>query len=285
MTIVSDLRNLGLREGDVVMVRAAPAAMVPGKKGPRSLHAITNAAELKEAVLEVIGCQGTLIAQTFTASQFWRKSSPRTVFTPTAPTITGAFAAAVLRHESSLRSAHPFNSIAAIGPDAAYLCQGHDERALSFSWIARLIELGGKLVVIGCVDSSPGFSTVHYAQERLGLSTRFLFRQAGTYIRKPDGREEWITRPDTPGCSMGFHRLYGAYVRAGIIFTGYVGEAYSILARATETFQIDLKVLASDPRAVLCERLSCPSCATRTYSLHRLPLFGFAQLAKRMARE
>lgn len=277
MTIVSDLRNLGLRLGDLVLVRAATAAISPGKKG--------NATELRDAVLEVIGPRGTLVALAFTASQFRRNSYPRTLFTPNARTIAGGFAAAVLQHENSLRSAHPFNSIAAIGPGAAYLCQGHDERALSFSWMERFIELGGKQAVIGCVDSSPGFSTVHYAQERLGLSTRFLFGKDGTYIRRSDGREEWVTRPDIPGCSMGFHRLYGAYVRAGLIFTGYVGDAYSILARAEETFQVDLKALASNPRAVLCERLSCLSCASRTYSLHRLPIFGFAQLAKRMARE
>jgi aminoglycoside N3'-acetyltransferase len=277
MTIAHDLRDLGLQPGNAVLVRAASAAISPGKKG--------NATELRDAVLDVIGVQGTLVALAFTASQYRRNSSPRTLFTAAAPTIAGGFSAAVLKHENCVRSAHPFNSIAAIGPHAAHLCDGHGQRALAFSWMEKFIQLGGKQIVIGCVDSSPGFSTIHHAQERLGLSTRTLFPRYGTYIRQPDGREEWVTQTDVPGCSLGFHRLYTDYILAGVIRTGHIGEAYSIFASAAKTFPIDLKVLAANPRSVLCGWASCPSCSTRTYNLRRIPSFLAAQAAKALARK
>src|SRR5208283_3258704 len=113
-----------------------------------------------------------------------------------------------------------------------------------------------------------GLGTIHFAQERLGLSLRsLLLGYEGTFVRRPDGREEWITRTDSPGCSLGFHRMYGTYVREGILRAGQIGNAYSIMASAAETFALDMKTLAVDPRAVLCGQVTCLSCATRTYNL------------------
>ena len=70
------------------------------------------------------------------------------------------------------------------------------------------------------------------AREKLGLSTRTLLRgREGTFI---EGQREkiWYAKTDCPGCSKGFWKMYGHYVRAGILRSGWVDKAYSVLAPA-----------------------------------------------------
>lgn len=230
------------------------------------------ASTLLDALLEVVGDSGTVIALTFTAVQSASEKKPVAIFSPESPTTVGGFASAVLRRSGAKRSGHPSNSIAAIGANADLIVGGHGETALPFSWIQRLIELGGKQLLIGCVSDSPGLSTVHYTQEQLGLSSRSrLAGRDGSYVAVLDGEPRWVPRMHIPGCSMGFWKMYGAYVREGILTAGKIGEAYSIIATAADAAAVELPILRENPRAPLCDRSGCISCGSWSYAKRRLP--------------
>jgi aminoglycoside N3'-acetyltransferase len=275
-TLVADLCAMGLRAGDHVLVRCATRPIAPREKSVATL--------LLDALLETVGSDGTVVALTFTALQSARNKKVEALFSDDARTTAGGFASAVLRHPGRTRSAHPANSIAAIGAQADFLAGGHDEHALPFSWMRRLIEIGGKQLVIGCVEESPGLSTAHFTQEELGLSGKSFFAgREGCYVAVADGEPRWVLRHDIPGCSMGFSKLYSPYVRAGILKTGHVGQAYAIMASAEDSAAVELPILTADPNAALCDRPYCMSCGSWSYSRHRLPRLGLALLGMKAA--
>src|SRR6266404_5896278 len=167
-TIVFDLQNLGLRSGDTVLVRSAAKAIKVETGSP--------AKALFDGVRDTIGPTGTVVALSFTSDfYFWQKKrAAQFPFHSKAKSGTGAFPQIVLDHPASVRSLHPTNSFVAIGPNANAIVHGHDERSTSFFPIKNLIDLGGKLLLVGCVETSPGFSTVHRVQEDLGLADKTL---------------------------------------------------------------------------------------------------------------
>ena len=275
-TLVADLRAMGLVTGDPVLVRCATRPIAPRAKAVAST--------LLDALIEVVGPTGTVVALTFTALQSAKLKKVEALFTDDARTTAGGFASAVLRHPDRKRSTHPANSIAAIGAQAEFLTVGHDEQALPFSWMRRLIEVGGKQIVIGCVADSPGLSTVHFTQEELGLAGKsFLAGSEGCYVADAGDTSHWAARNDIPGCSGGFWKLYSPYVRAGILRAGHIGEAYSIMASAADSAAVELPILTADPNAALCDRPECLSCGSWSYSRRRLPRFGLAMLGMKAA--
>lgn len=81
----------------------------------------------------------------------------------------------MLSHPKAFRSKHPTNSYVAIGKNAKYIFGNHDENSGSYEPIRKIVELEGKMILIGCVESSPGFTTTHLAEVDLGLHKRIIF--------------------------------------------------------------------------------------------------------------
>lgn len=276
--LVSQLRALGLEEGQSVLVRAAAKALGPSVPRP--------ADALLDALLEAVGSNGTVLALTHSPMfPVWRRP-PDYVFTPEdAPITTGGLAAALTGRPGAYRSRHPTNSIAGLGPQVRTLLQTHGPSESSFEPIRRLAEAGGQMLLVGCPPSSPGFSTVHVAQHMLGLTGQSLFcGMFGSPYRADDGRARWFTRRDHPGCSTGFARLYPAYRERGLLREGPVGDAPSIAILAAPALEIDLETLRADPCACACERADCTDCAARCYAVSRWLPYLQARMEKWHAR-
>ncbi len=280
--ITGDLRALGIAEGDVVLARAALRALGPvdGSRGEILLGAL----------LEAVGPGGTIVGLAHTA--VGKPSDRDNVFHRDSPCITGGFAATMLKWPGAFRSTHPTNSMVAIGRDAESLLRSHDEKSTCFAPLRAIIESNGKMVLIGCVDASPGFSTVHYAHEQLGLADKSLLRGLrGAYYEK-DGQVRWFARNDVPGCSRGFGAFYPLYRAQGALKAGKVGDADSALIKAADAYAIESRAIRADPRVSLCDRPDCASCrGTKlfnvrdmwTYYLRRPRRAGIFLLAARHA--
>jgi aminoglycoside N3'-acetyltransferase len=275
--IASDLGNLGLRSGDTVLVRCATKKIRVESGSP--------AKALFDGIRETIGPTGTLVALTFTQDfYFWQKQrAAQFPFHPKVKSETGALPQMVLDHPASVRSQHPTNSFAAIGPNATAIVQGHDERSTSFFPIKNLMDLGGKLLLVGCVESSPGFSTVHRVQEDLGLADKTLMRGMRMCAVQECDDIRWFRRNDIAGCSAGFGKFYDRYQSAGILRTGTVGEAYSIFADAAAAYRVERQIMEKDPTAAFCDDPCCTSCGLRTYAPARMTKF-FLSLPLKVAR-
>jgi aminoglycoside 3-N-acetyltransferase len=264
--LAAGLERLGLAKGDSVLLRAAtrPIGATAGR-----------AAELlRDAALRVVGPDGTLLGLSFSQQtfRFRRRTSP--VFRADSATDTGGFAAAMLAYPGAVRSQHPTNSFVGIGAMARDLLAGHDAQATCFAPMRRLMEAGGKMVLVGCGSSSPGFSTVHLVQEELGLATQSFFRDLFGSWYEVDGSVRWFSRHDVPGCSRGFGKFYSHYTAAEKLRTGRVGDAESMLIGCNDAFDVEYALLNNDPRFALCDRRGCLSCrATRMYNMRDIPGF------------
>jgi aminoglycoside N3'-acetyltransferase len=145
--------------------------------------------------------------------------------------------------------------------------------------VKRLAELDGKMLLLGCNNESPGFSTVHVAQFELGLTQRHwvhYFQRA--WIPREGRLVPWRPREE-PGCSLSFDKFYPAYIRDRNFRTGEVGQAFSLLIpSARRALQTELAILRQHPTFVDCGRRDCLTCGFRGYQPMRAPrtlLFTF----------
>ncbi len=263
--VAEDLSRLGIRQGDTVLAMADVRYMrLKRDKSER----VDYADALRDGLLLALGGEGTLLVMTFTQTLTLGPFMRRPPFTRLLPANTGGLANSVLNHQHAIRSTHPTNSFAAIGIRADSLTRFHTAYAHAMRPVEDLVTTKGKMLTVGCVDTNPGFSTVHLAQHHLGLSTRNLL--AG-HVRakyyKPSGEVARFVKRDIPGCSMGFGNLYPLYRQAGLLIEGEVARARSYLISAPDAYELELQTLADDPLSVLCSDPECLDCRVlKTYA-------------------
>lgn len=269
-SLAAQIRSLGIGDGDVVLARAAlkPIGMTSGPSGPT----------LVRALLDVVGERGGILGLAFTRNYLWPRAEEFHTFSRDTKATTGGFVSCLLSWPGAVRSQHPTNSWVAIGGAAAAMVATHDASTSCFEPIKYLVERRGKMLLVGCVHDSPGFSTVHWAQHQLGLSTRNVVRGLfGAAYRDGESLRAY-RKHDTPGCSMGFWKAYGAYVDAGLLRTGGVGDAYSAGIDADKALAVERALLEKDSRALLCDRSDCFSCrGTLLYNIADWPAFYLRQ--------
>lgn len=269
-SLVDDFRRLGVSQGDTLWVRADLASIV---------SSAAEAPLVIEALLSAVGAEGTVIVPAFTrVFPSWRLDKNH-VFDKNTPAATGALSRMMLRHRQAVRSTHPACSIVAIGRHAADICSRHDESAPAYGFIRDLLDLNGRMLLLGCVCSSPGFTTVHYVQNELNLAGRSLMKNRWQVYYRKDGLVHLYKRPDPGGDSKGFWRFYAYYVQAGKLLTGTVGGAYSASIKAADAYEIEHRLLEENPRLALCGDPCCIECmCTWTYNLRGIPKFLVARL-------
>ena len=247
-----DLYNMGVRSGDTIFVRATLSQV--GRVTKKNIVA---------ALLESVGAEGTVVTLGFTKSFInpLSKEYKSHIFDveQTKPNI-GALSVLLFEHPNSKRSSHPTNSFIAVGKNANYIIESHDESALAYTPIKKLIDLKSKMLLIGCVEDSPGFTTVHYNQELLGITKRSLL--SGKYKSRyiTNGVVKTFTRSDFGGCSLGFKSFYKDYRRSGRLIEGNVGSAFSYLIDAEVAFKIEKDILEHKLNYFFCSSPGCLSC-------------------------
>ncbi|MGJ0302833.1 AAC(3) family N-acetyltransferase [Aliarcobacter cryaerophilus] len=273
----NDLIDIGVKKGDTLLIRADLGSI--GRIETKKREDYVN------IMLEAVGVEGTIIGLSFTDS-FFIKKNKNIIFDGTNKSNTGAFSNAMLNHPKAIRSAHPTNSYVAIGKNAKYILENHDENSGAYEPIRKIVELNGKMMLIGCVESSPGFTTTHLAEVDLGLHKRIIFPTLnGAYYKKED-QIKLFKRKDLGSCSSTFYKFYGHYVKNELLQQGYVGNAYSILIDANEAFALDLKVLKANPKITLCDNPSCMMCRARRWdNLKDMPIFFIRNVIPKIARK
>lgn len=182
--LVAGFRASGLGAGDVVLIHTAL----------RTLGRVNGGAEaVRDALLEVIGPTGTLVAPTFT---FIHEVEAEPIIDPANDrSEMGAITEAVRRHPDARRSIAFRHSFAAIGP-AAEAITGVDPALAPFdlaSAFGTMLRLGTQVLLIGVPYSN---STSHHFAEWVA---QVPYRHALTHavrVRRPDGSLEALTMGD-----------------------------------------------------------------------------------------
>lgn len=274
--LVSDFYHLGVNEGDTVLVRASLGAVGRMKNGA---DAFIN------ALIDAVGPNGTIISLAFTSGSFLRKPKIEDAFFIEKKSYAGALPNAMLKRADSFRSMHPMCSFVAIGKQAEIITCDHGANSPAYEPVRKIIEANGKCILVGCVGSSPGFTTTHLAEADLGyLRSLPIFPWLkSTYYIDGNGNIKLFRRPDPGLCSNSFYKFYSLYVKEEILKAGYVGSAYSILASAKEAYDIDFKKLKEDKRFNICGNPDCWTCnAGRWDRIHHAPGFFLRKATKKL---
>jgi aminoglycoside 3-N-acetyltransferase len=253
--IARDLRALGLRAGDTVLVHSAMSRIgnVQGAAG-----AVVN------AFLDVLGPQGTLAVPTFpfTGSMLAHVRSDPDFDVDETPSRMGAISEYVRTRPGALRSLEPTHPVAALGPGAAFLVEDHvnaEGPCDAKGPLYRLTLVGsrhapadafpadarGYVLLLG-VDFR-NCTLLHTAEEIARVSfidfdTRYRLRgrtQRGAYALS-------IYCHSAP-LRANFPAIEPVLLERGLITIGRIGSAPCRLARARDILDVALERLAADP--------------------------------------
>jgi len=160
--LVSDIKNIGIKEGDIIFLYSSLKSIGYVKGGARTVI---------EAFLDVIGKKGTLIIPTYTYLGNMYKTCLREdyIFDYTKKkTDLGAIPSKFLKFKNIYRSIHPTHSCAAIGKDAEWLTSDHHIDTKTFGskspW-ARFSNKNGKMFGLG-ISLGP-ITQYHYIEDFL----------------------------------------------------------------------------------------------------------------------
>lgn len=271
-SIRHDLRKLGVVEGDVVLVRAGLKAV-----GAR------DQSNFLDALLDTVGSSGTVASLAFTRNGFAWQASKIPPYTLDSVSYAGALPNMMIARPHSHRSLHPQCSIVALGKHAQQLTDGHGPHSRAYEPVRKLIAHKAKMLVAGCVDSSPGFTTAHLAEADLKLYRRRIAPWLATsrYVDE-HGTIRTFYRTDPGLCSKSFWKFYAAYVKSGHLAAGLVGKAYSICAPAAECYAIEREILAKNKAFSACDSADCVACNVMRWDrIHRWPAFFFGRVLRK----
>jgi aminoglycoside N3'-acetyltransferase len=179
--VARDLRRLGLAEGDLVCVHSALSGVG---------YLAQGADTVIEALFAVVGERGTVMMPTFCGGGSTYKyvvSNPPPFDPVRAPVTTGTLPERFRRWPGVRRSLHPTHSVAARGPLAGQLLEGHEHSPTPFgdeTPYGRLAGLGGKVLLL----NSNGNSMLHWVQDVVDWPHRYLPDPFELQVVGPDGQ-------------------------------------------------------------------------------------------------
>jgi aminoglycoside 3-N-acetyltransferase len=243
--LAADLRRLGVRPGSELLVHTSLSALGWVAGGAQAVVA---------ALLDALGPEGTLVVPTHTTGNsdpstwgappvpesWWpviRASTP--AYDPRITPSRGLGVAVEVARTwpGALRSEHPQDSFAAIGPQAGAITAGHalDSGFGERSPLARIEELDGDVLLLGAGHGSN--TSLHLAEHRVPDPPREPY---GAAVMTPEGRR-WATWEDVVADESDFAELGAAFDATGAVTIGPVGfgEARLMRQRALLAFAVD----------------------------------------------
>lgn len=234
--LVTNLHQLGLESGMNLMVHSSLSQIG---------YPIGGANMVVEALLEVIGDQGTLMMPSFN-----HRSAE--IFNPmTTPTINGAIPEAMWRRMEAVRSLHPTHAVTAIGPKAAEYCEGHLEIGIwaEDSPIGRLIHGGGYILSLGVTHESS--TAYHVAEVSMPCGCIDPFGNIDRVVTSDGTVAEVKGLAFRAGvCPVSPAELDTALNNLGLQRLGKVGKADAALVKASDLWEIRRQHLKD----------ACPNC-------------------------
>ncbi len=282
-SMLSDLRAIGVREGDCLIVHssfkslgltgASPTDVIRTlieAVGESGTQACRGAAQAQQGTQACRGAaqaqQGTLMMPTFTYcyAGIWnvRPYSPDT----TPSRFMGVLPETLRSYPGALRSGSPTYSVAAFGTHAGLLTQGKENvgglgAGSSFEDAYRL---GAKILLIG-VGSNRN-SMIHYAEHASGLPIRNIPYRAfwgRTALAERDGETVEIPFGDFPGCSTNFGAVDEYLVEKDLMTHGSVCSAGCLFMNAREIVDAIAARLRETPDWLFCDAITCEPCTLR----------------------
>jgi len=242
-TLVAQLRALGVRDGDVLLVHTSFRAVRPVDGGP---------AGLIDALRDAVGATGTLVMPSWGDDDEHPFDPERT---PVAADL-GVVAEQFRRLPGVRRSAHAA-AFAALGPAAAEITA--DPLPLpphrAESPVGRVHDVDGRVLLLGVGHDAD--TTLHLAELLAGVPYR---TRKHVTVRGPDGAPTRLAYDENDHCCARF-ALVDDWLRArGLQREGPVGSAHARLVRSRDVVAVARERLAHDPLLFLHPLGECEEC-------------------------
>jgi len=256
--IENDLRNIGVKKDDTIMLQSSL----------KSVGLVEGGADaVIDALLHVIGEGGTLMVPTFTYSYAGKEDA--VVFDKKSTPVcnTGIISETLRKRKEAERSSHPAYSFAAIGKNAKALTSDHPIGSpLGIgSPLHRLAEMNGKILLLGVGQNRN--SLIHTAEAAAGMIYQCVpFRESwGRAVRvlNSEGVVEIIDQKQFPGCSYHFGIIEEVLQSKGILRYGKAGNAATQFMNAKDVIIQVVELLKKKPDYLLCGRPECECCTNR----------------------
>ena len=235
-----DLTSLGLRVGEAVMVHSSLGAIGYVEGGAEAVA---------DALLDVIGSEGTLLVPAFRDSVWGNPGDfaitdccpcPQRLCPSEQPGFQGAIPEAVRNRKDSLRSCHPTHSWVALGSNAERLLKDHRDSPTPCGKgnpLEQLLALDGCILTLGVQVNT--VTLWHYYEETLQVP------YLGHYWPKQRHLNHCVAgkriQYECPGIMQEVCKA------AGILKTARVGKSTSGLMRARDFDAFLATIMADDP--------------------------------------
>jgi len=242
--LAQGLKRLGVKPGMLLCVHCSLTAF--GKVAG-------GAGSVIEALIEVVGIEGTLMMPTHPA----RDGQP---FNPqTTPSAMGVVSEVFRQMPGVIRSRHPYHPVAAWGKAAEILLAGHEKSPVPDGLetpYGRLAKLGGYVLMMGCdLDT---MTLLHHVEAELNLP--YLRKFEMTYMNE-DGIQQVLSMKNVPGGHRGGVLKFEALFKSsGIMSIDHIGNAVCRLIPAAGAVDLMKGYLSDDPAFVLDDNPYCEDC-------------------------
>ena len=239
--IVRDLRSLGVRSGDNVLVHSAMSHIGYVEGGA---PAVVGACQ------DVLGPDGTLAVPTFpfNGSMLSYVRSDPDFDVDTTPSKMGAITEAARQAPGAVRSLEPTHPVAAVGAQAGFLTEDHINGQGScdeHSPLYRLTLVGGWVLMLG-VDYR-NCTLLHAAEEVARVPFIDFDTRSRLRGRARDGDYTMAIYCHSTPLRANFPAIEPALKERELLVMGKIGQATCRLARAADILQTALDRLAYDP--------------------------------------
>tara|TARA_X000001036_G_C20616656_1_gene781273 strand:- start:304 stop:1179 length:876 start_codon:yes stop_codon:yes gene_type:complete len=277
--ILGDLKNLGIQKNDIIFVAADLL-----RTGYFNKSVDQTLVDWVDIFDELMGDEGTLIIPAYTNIFFRLAKNKKIVFGKDTPPNSGSLSKAFYKYGNCIRSSHPTSSCFGKGPMAESILKNHDAYSSCYYPYGKIIELGGKNLLLASVDRKNSPMAFHYAQEKLGHTLNHPYSKLfQTYYYDDNGDIKLFTRKDTGGCTAGVYKTWGHHISENACRFGLVGKGMSAYVDARMSFEILTEILKTNPKLIKCDDRYCTSCYGRTvYNGFGVTTFYPRKIAKKL---
>lgn len=236
--LVEGFRNLGVAEGDTLLVHSSYKSFGEVDGGPATVNRALEAA---------LGAEGTLIMPTFNFD--FNKGAPWDV--RTTPSKMGVLTELVRKDPRAKRVFHPFYSFAILGKHAGMLGSLRYKSAYERdSVFGKLRDLDGKIMVIG-LSYNNSMTFFHHIEQMEGVDYRFLKQFTGE-VTDENGNTytdtfEMLVRDVDKGVMTMVDPMGALMEEAGVIKSAKIGEADVKLMKANEVYEFTAREMKRYP--------------------------------------
>ncbi|MCU4176869.1 AAC(3) family N-acetyltransferase [Marinilabiliaceae bacterium N1Y90] len=247
--LILDLKKIGVSLGCILHLKVSL----------RSIGNIEGGAQtLLDAVLDVVGSEGTVVVDAFVESYPLplKKKHALLISDALTPSYAGAFANVFIKHPNVVRSKHPIQKFAAIGPKAQELVGCHTDKSKGYEVFETLCSSNAVNLSIG--TNTHGVGTTHVAIEYLGFIKKGI--KKGVNYSNSDGLIKTFQVDWNGGCSRGFSNFIPIYSEADAVRFGKIGNANAVFTSMKKTLELEIIKLKEDPSFFFCKDPTCKDC-------------------------